>query len=171
VSTAVESHVVATRLRLGALALAALGIVGTGSELAFLRHWNGFEQLIPWAVLGVLAVAALALAVHPGAAVVRTVRAMGVTALAAGGYGVYVHVSENYATAPLDGSYGPRWDSMNVVERVWAAATGSVGPAPTLAPAALTQIGLCLLLACVAHPALSTVRARRGGLTSVPAPR
>ena len=32
-------------------------MVGTAAELASLRHWDGFEQLIPWIALAVLGVA------------------------------------------------------------------------------------------------------------------
>lgn len=149
---------VSARLRRGALGLAGIGVAGTAAELAFLRHWNGFEQLIPWIALAALAIAGIVLVAAPTAPVVRSVRLIGGVAAVAGLYGVYVHVSENYATAPLDGTYGPRWDSMSFLDRVWAATTGEVGPAPTLAPGALAQIGLCLLLACTGHPALRTRR-------------
>ena len=42
----------------------------------------------------------------------------------------------------------------------WAAASGQVGPAPLLAPAVLAQIGLCVLLACWAHPAVRSAGPR-----------
>jgi hypothetical protein len=151
---AVPAELLAGRLRLGLLVLAGAGVAGTAMELAFLRHWNGLEQLIPWAALAVLAAAVLLVAVRPSAGRVHLGRAAGATGSAAGLYGVWTHVVENYHAGPLDGIYGPRWDAMTALDRIWTAATGGVGPAPTLAPAALAQIGLCLLLATLGHPAL-----------------
>jgi hypothetical protein len=42
---------------------------------------------------------------------------------------------------------------MSGLARWWAAATGSVGPSPPVAPGALAFGALCLLLTTVRHPA------------------
>ncbi|MGH8974175.1 MAG: hypothetical protein ACRD0C_13375 [Acidimicrobiia bacterium] len=141
-------------LRAGLLGLAVIGLAGTAAELAFLRHWDGLVQLIPWAAVAVLGTAVACLAVRPSAARVLAARALGAVAAAGGLFGVYEHIAENYHAGPLDAVYGPKWESMRTLSRLWAAATGGVGPAPTLAPAVLTQIALCLFVATLAHPAL-----------------
>jgi hypothetical protein len=42
---------------------------------------------------------------------------------------------------------------MSVLDQWWTAVTSGVGPAPTLAPGALAEISLALILATVRHPA------------------
>jgi len=54
--------------------------------------------------------------------------------------------------------YADTWDSRPAVEQLWLAATGTVGPAPPLAPGVLAEIGLALFLASLRHPALRTSR-------------
>lgn len=148
-----EGHAAAARLRAGLLALAAAGILGTAVELWTIHHWETAVQLIPWAALAVLAtgVALVALAPRPGT--VRYALAVAAVSFASGAYGVVDHVSSNLSSGPLDGTYGPKWDGMSTLSRWWAAASGQVGPAPVLAPAVLAQIGACLLLAALWHPA------------------
>lgn len=68
--------------------------------------------------------------------------------------GLGFHLNENLSAGPLDRDYADRWDSMSQVEQLVAAGSGDVGPAPTLAPGALAQIGGLLLLASIGHPAL-----------------
>lgn len=147
---------VASWLRLGLLGLAAAGVAGTAIELATLRHWQSTEQLIPWVVLGISAVAIAAVAIRPSARRIRIVQVGAGLTLAAALYGVYEHVASNLESGPLDATYGPKWDSMSALSHWWAAASGGVGPSPTLAPAVLVQISLCILLATLAHPALRT---------------
>jgi hypothetical protein len=141
------------RLRAGLLALAAAGIVGTAAELAFLRHWGSLEQVVPWIALGLMAAAVASIAVRPSRSSLRAARGLSVLTLAAGAYGVVDHILENLHAGPLDATYGARWSAMGTASQWWHAATGGVGPAPTLAPAVLFQIALCLLLATMAHPA------------------
>jgi hypothetical protein len=147
------------RLRLGLLALAALGIVGTAAELAALRHWDGPVQLVPWLALALLGTGVVLVWRRPSPGTIRAARAAGALAAAGAMYGLYEHVAENYHAGALDAVYGPKWASMRLVSRLWAAATGGVGPAPILAPAVLVQIGLCLFLASIGHPALRRAHA------------
>ena len=154
---------VAHRLGQGLLGLAGLGVVGTAAELAAIRHWQSTEQLIPWAVLSVMAAAILAVALRPTGSVLRGAGVLSLGTLVAGAYGVVEHVSSNLESGPLDRVYGPKWDSMGTLSRWWAAANGGVGPNPVLAPAVLAQIGLCLLLATWAHHALHRSRPRPAG--------
>ena len=153
---------VAGQLRTGLLVLAALGIAGTVGELTALRHWESEDQLIPWFILAALAVAVGLVAFAPDVRRVRFAQLLGLGSLLGGAYGVLEHVHSNLESGPLDATYGPKWDTMGTVSKWWAAASGGVGPAPSLAPAILAQIGLCLLLATWAHPVLRDRVARRG---------
>jgi len=139
------------RLRQGLVLLAALGIVGTAVELAMLRHWNGFDQRLPWAglVVGAVALAFVARPARLGARALRIVRAASIAVAVLGLVGVWVHAHANYEAGPLDRDYGATWTSLSATSRWWKAVNGDVGPAPTLAPAVLVQIALSTLLATV----------------------
>ncbi len=154
-----SADVLVSRFRTGLLVLAGVGVAGTGVELAMIRHWQSLEQLIPWAALAVIAAAIGAVAWRPVAARVRAAQLFAAAVVLAATYGVIEHISSNLHAGPLDASYGPRWSTMSATAHLWSAATGAVGPAPPLAPAILVQISLCLLLATLAHPALSRRRA------------
>ena len=52
----------------------------------------------------------------------------------------------------LDFHYTATWPTMSEVERWWLAATGGVGPSPSLAPASLAFAALLLLLASIRLP-------------------
>ena len=141
-------------LRRGLLLLAGLGTLGTALELAALRHWDGTLQLVPWAAVAVTAVAVVLMASGPTAATVRTVRWVAAGLVLVAVFGTYEHVLANYHVGPLDFRYAARWPTMPAPARWWAAASGAVGPAPALAPAVLAQSAMCLLAACIRHPAL-----------------
>jgi hypothetical protein len=145
-------------MRTGLLVIAALGVGGTAVELATIRHWGSAAQLIPWVCLLVLGAAIASVAFRPSAGRVRAARWVAVVALLAGLFGVFEHVKENLHAGPLDAHYAATWSSMTTVAKWWAAAYGGVGPSPTLAPAILAQISLCLLLATLGHPALRAGR-------------
>jgi hypothetical protein len=140
------------------LALATLGVAATGVELAILRHWESVEQLVPWIALLLIAFAIAGVTYHPVPARVRAAQAVAAVVAASGLYGMYSHTVANYAAGPLDQRYSATWSTMSTASRWWEAATGGVGPSPLLAPAVLTQIGVCLLCATVAHPALGGER-------------
>lgn len=136
-------------LRRGIVGLAALGIAGTALELAFLAHWDGPLQLLAWVALGTLGVALLALPRTRTSRTIRAVRGAALLGAAIGLAGVAIHVNANLESAPLDATVGPTWSARPLIEQLWMAATGAVGPAPTLAPAALVQTALALLLSTV----------------------
>lgn len=152
----------ATILRRAMLGLAAAGIVATVVELATLRHWTTTLQLIPWFVLGVLAVGVLIVALGGSRQMIHVVRFIALAAAIGGLYGLYVHVKANYDAAILDYHYTDRWPTMSLTSKLWAAGSGQVGPSPVMAPAVLTQIGFCLGLATFRHPKLVSARARAG---------
>lgn len=147
-------------LRRGVLALAALGVAGVGVELALLRHWNGFVQVIPWLGLGAAAVAVGLVAIRPTPARLRLARLIALAVLVVAAFGVLEHVLANHDAGPLDAEHGEGWESLSQVTRWWYAITETVGPSPTFAPAALAQVVLLVLLATVRHPALGRVAAR-----------
>jgi hypothetical protein len=136
----------AVLVRRGLVALTVIGILAAAFELAADRHWNGLEQLIPWAALGVLAVAT-ALALVPGGRGVTSARVLALLVLGASIYGVVDHMLVNFDSGALDQRYADTWDALPLVERWWYAATKTVGPTPTLAPGVLGQSALLLLLA------------------------
>ncbi|GAB2958901.1 hypothetical protein ACFMQL_11235 [Nonomuraea fastidiosa] len=148
-TTARSSHrrgpVGAAALRLGLLALVAIGIVGASLELAFERHWQSPVQLIPWVAIALLAVALLMLAVRDAGPALTVVRVLAVIVLLASAYGVLMHVVANHGMGAMD----PDWDSMSPLAQWWSALTKSVGGAPPLAPGMLAQAALLLLLASV----------------------
>lgn len=65
-----------------------------------------------------------------------------------------LHVNENLLAGPLDRSYASTWDSLSIVEQLFLAVTGGVGPAPALAPGSMSELGLAIALATIRHPAL-----------------
>lgn len=145
------------RLRRYAVALSAVGAVGGLVELATLRHWDNSVQLVPWIALVVLLAADVLVWVKPTGAVLRLSRGLGVLSVVAATFGMVMHVKENYDTAPLDAVFGPQWETFSTISRVWHALNGDVGPSPLLAPGLLAQVGLCLALSTVQHPALRRV--------------
>jgi hypothetical protein len=70
------------------------------------------------------------------------------------GLGMLLHVSENLEAGAPDGADAATWERRPAVERLWLAATGSLGDAPLLAPGVLAEMGFALFLASLRHPAL-----------------
>lgn len=137
-----------TWVRRALLALTAAGIVTTTFELASERHWNGFEQLIPWVASAVLTVAFI-LACTARRAAHLLARALALLVMGASLYGVVDHAAVNHHSGPLDQRYADSWGSMPVPQQWWYAVTKTVGPAPILAPGVLAQSALLLILAGV----------------------
>jgi hypothetical protein len=135
----------------GLIALTVIGILATAFELASERHWNGWEQLVPWVALVAL-LAAVALLLIPGGRGTTAARVLAVLVLGASVYGVLEHLLENVGTGRLDQRYGDIWESLSLFERGWYAITKTVGPAPPLAPGVLAQTALLLLLATICNP-------------------
>lgn len=127
-------------------ALTVIGIFATAFELATERHWNGLEQLIPWAALMVLAVATV-LALLPAGSARIVARVLALIVLGASIYGVLDHIAVNYNSGPLDQRFADTWDTLPSTQQWWYAITKTVGPAPTLAPGILGQTALLLFLA------------------------
>ena len=125
------------------LVVASLAVGGTAVELAMLRHWNGFVQLIPWLTLAVVTVA-IGLAAKGRT---RWARVLAVAVFAAALLGIWEHTLANYHAGPLDFRYATKWATMSDRTRWWTAFTESVGPSPTLAPLVLAWSSLCVWFA------------------------
>lgn len=131
--------------------LALATTLGTLLELAVERHWNGWIQLIPW-VAGVVLLAALAAARYGPARWRPAARAGFGLVLLVGAVGVVEHVRANWLAAPLDSTVGATWDQRGLLSQLWLAATGGVGPSPSLAPLVITQAALLGLLGTRPRP-------------------
>jgi hypothetical protein len=141
-------------LRRGLLWLAALTIGGIGVELALERHWTQPIQLVAWGALLVIAIAAVLVAWAPTRTNLRLAQILAVIVILSAAFGVWEHIEANYDAGPLDFHYTDTWDSMSEMSRWWLALSKTVGPSPPLAPGALAEAGLCVLLATLRHPAL-----------------
>jgi hypothetical protein len=138
-------------VRRALIALTGIGILATAFELASERHWNGFEQLIPWLALVVLTAAALLLLLPNGRGTTAA-RLLALVVLASSIYGVVEHILANFDAGALDQRFADTWDSLPLLEQIWLAVTKTVGPAPALAPGVLGQTALLLLLATLCQP-------------------
>ena len=154
----------ATPLRRGLVALAFLGLAGATIELLFTRHWSSIGMSVAWLEIGACLVAAVILAIGSSARAVHSrlailaARWLAVAGLALAIAGVLLHVWANLQAGPAAPTLGATWASIPPLERLWDAVTGTVGKAPSLAPGALAETSLLLLLATVRHPALVTRR-------------
>jgi hypothetical protein len=151
------------------LGLAVAATAGTAVELTLSRHWTSATQLIPWYALGGLAIGAVLLVARPQPASIRVVRVLAMIVTLTALLGIYEHVLANYNAAPLDLRYESKWAAMSAGSRWWAAMSESVGPSPTLAPAVLAQAAVCLLLATLGHPGLTSGTATSVQRTRSPA--
>ena len=143
-------------LRRWLIVISALAAVGAAIELILLRHWDNGLELIPFVSLAVLGGAIAILATARGtraAGAVRISRILAAAVAASGAIGVFIHVRANYEAAPLDFRYTDSWPTTAEPIRWLLAATDTVGPSPTLAPAALTFAALALFAATLRHPA------------------
>ncbi len=146
-------------LRRGLLGLGALTTLGIVVELGLERHWTQPLQFVAWVAAGTLAVAIVLLIRAPSRARVRLARVLAAAVVLSAALGIWGHVYANYDAGPLDQRYTDTWERLPEATRWWLALTKSVGPSPPLAPGALAQAGLCVLLATLRHPALSKERA------------
>ena len=149
----VEESWTTSALRRGLLGLAALTGAGIAVELAADRHWTQPIQLVAWGALVVLVVG-IVLVAAATAGRVRLARILAIAVMVSAVLGIWEHVEANYDAGELDFEYSERWESLSVPTRWWLAASKTVGPSPPLAPGALAQASLCVLLATLRHPAL-----------------
>lgn len=122
-------------------------IFGAFAELAILRHWNSPAQLVPWAVLVVLLVAALAWSLRRTRLTMWLLRGAAVVTVLGSSFGVYQHIEANLVSGPLDAGYSASWATMSMPAQLWAAGSGAVGASPVLAPGMIGLAGVLLWLA------------------------
>lgn len=134
------------RLRGFLLALLALGLCGTGTELLLLGHDEDPWQWIPL-VLIALAVVVVGLQAWRGsAAVIRLLRVVMGLMIAAGVLGVVLHYRGNLAFQVDMDPTASGWELFKKVVRAKAP--------PALAPGAMAQLGLLGLIYSYRHPSL-----------------
>jgi hypothetical protein len=149
-------------LRRGLRWLAALTLLGIVVELAIERHWTQAAQWIAWAAVAV-ALAALVLVQLDGSRRgMHLAQILSVLVILSSVIGVWQHVAANFDAGSLDYRYADTWDALPELTRWWLALTKTVGPAPLLAPGALAQAAVCILLSTAGRPTSSqTIDATR----------
>jgi hypothetical protein len=145
------------RLRQLLLLVLAVGLLGTGTDLLALEHFEDPWQSVP---VGLIAVA-LAVVIWNGAAPsrgsVRALQALMALFVAAGALGMYLHFQGNLEfQLEMDPSQ-ERWDLFWKVIRAKAP--------PSLAPGSMAQLGFLGLLWAFRHPAVSRASASSAGIT------
>ena len=134
------------RLRRLLLALLTVGLLGTGTELLLLGHYEDSWQLIP---LGLVALSVVTIAVHAVTGSAGSVLALrGVMSLlvVAGALGVVLHYKGNLEFQIDMDPTASQWELFKKVIRAKAP--------PALAPGALAQFGLLGWAFTYRHPAL-----------------
>jgi len=134
-------------LRRMLLALVLFGAVGLLIELALLEHFDSITQWIPLALLAVVIGAVVAVHVQGGNGAVRFFQAVMAVCVVTGAVGVLLHYRGNVEfELERDGS-------LRGLQLFWEAIRGAT---PSLAPGALSQLGLLGLAYTYRHPALRT---------------
>ena len=130
------------------LALVALGLVGTGTDLVLLEHYEEPWQAAPL-VLVVVALAVVgAQAVMGTPRTLQLLRLVMILVIAAGVVGVVLHYRGNLEFQTDMDPTLTHWELFKKVIRAKAP--------PALAPAAMAQLGLLGLIYSYRHPSLST---------------
>ncbi|MGE3271348.1 MAG: hypothetical protein AB7P40_21545 [Chloroflexota bacterium] len=141
-------------LRRGLLWLAGLTTVALGIELAAERHWTQPVQWIAWVALAVTLLGIILVLGRPSQTRIQIARVLAVLVIVSAAVGIWEHIDSNYDAGELDREYSEQWESLPVSTKWWLAVSKTVGPSPPLAPGALAQAGVCILLVTLRHPAL-----------------
>ena len=136
------------------LALVLLGIVGLVPELLLLKHTESVTQFIPFVVLGVGLVSSILTWARPTRGALRFFQGVMLLFIAVGVLGLYFHFRGN---VEFEQEQDP---SLHGAGLLWQALWGGI---PTLAPGAMTQLGLLGLVFAYRHPLL-----RSAGATPIP---
>lgn len=134
-----------THLRLLLLALSTFICLMTPVELLLLNHLEKPWQWIPFAALGVLVLANVAVWRRPSAPLLRVYQGLMAVMLGVGVLGVFFHLRQNYSLslelAPEAVGWGRVMETLK-------------GASPALAPGLFAQLGLLGLVFTYRHPAL-----------------
>ena len=139
----------AATLRRLVLAILTIGILGTGFELILLEHTEDNWQWAPLVLLAAGLPASIWLLLSPGALIVRGFQVLMVLFVLSGFTGQWLHFSGNMEFE-LE-----MYPSREGLELFWEALGGAY---PSLAPGAMTLLGLMGIAACLRHPALDSSR-------------
>lgn len=132
-------------LRQAILAVLVIVVVGTSTELVLLKHTDGFWQLIPLVLMGLIVAVLLWYAITRHAAALRSFQAVMVLSFISGGIGVIQHFRANLVyAAESDPSLSGRALYMDAI---W-------GSTPALAPGTMVQLALLGLAFTFRHPRL-----------------
>lgn len=140
--TAVESATLA-RLRALLMATLVLGMLGTVAELLLLDHTDGWQQLVPLALLGAGLAACLAHTVRPAAGTIRLLQAVMLLFMASGAAGVFLHYGGN---VEFELEMYPEMSGLELFRNTMTGAT------PVLAPGTMFVFGLIGLAYAYRHP-------------------
>lgn len=127
------------------LLLVLFGNLGLIAELLLLGHTESFNQWIPLIVLLLGTISTLTVMFRPGHRAIRLFQCIMALFLMAGLLGLYLHYRGNVEFA-LE-----RYPDASGFDLMWKALRGAT---PTLAPGALSQLGLLGLVYTFRHPML-----------------
>ncbi len=126
------------------LALFAFGVVGIGTELGLLGHYEDYKQYVPLILLTLGLAGALWLAMAPSRRSLLLFRWLMVGFVVGGLTGLVLHYRTNVEFElelyPATSGWHLFWESIH-------------GATPALAPGTMIQLGLLGMLATVRHPA------------------
>jgi hypothetical protein len=127
------------------LGLLAVGMAGTLAELVLLEHTESVWQWVPLVVLGVGVVAVIGLLARASRITVRLFQIIMTAFVVAGVAGLILHYRGN-VEFELE-----MYPSMKGLELMWNSLKGAT---PSLAPGAMSQLGLIGLACTYRHPIL-----------------
>ena len=135
-----------TTVRRALLYLLCLGMLGAGTELLLLEHYEDPWQLAPLIVLGLGLIVLVWCAATRSRASVRLLQAVMVVFMVTGIVGLWMHYSGN---AEFELEMVPTRTGLSLV---WESLRGAT---PAVAPATMLYLGLLGLVYTVRHPSLA----------------
>jgi hypothetical protein len=135
-----------TRIRRILLFVLLLGLLGTGTELLFQRHFEDPSQLIPLVLIAIALSATFWHLLRRGAGGLRVLQITMVLFIAAGVLGMYLHYGAN---VEFQREVDPSLGGLSLFWKAMAAKTP-----PALAPGSMAQLGLIGLAYTYRHPAI-----------------
>jgi hypothetical protein len=144
-----DSWNVPAALRRVLLALVLFGTGGLLLELVLLEHYDSVWKCVPLVLLGIVLLDGMLLWLKPTVGSVRVFQALMMLCLASGAAGLYLHYRGNVEFEI------ERDPSLHGLALFWSALRGAT---PSLAPAAIAQLGLLGLIVTYRHPSLRRSR-------------
>jgi peptidoglycan/LPS O-acetylase OafA/YrhL len=132
-------------IRLVLVGALVIGTLGTAAELLLLGHYDDATQLIPLALLGLLALTLVWHALDRSARPLRALQLLVLACLVSGALGVYYHYEGN---VEFELEMYPDTSGLALVRKAMMGAT------PALAPGTMAELGLIGLAYTLGHPRL-----------------